>query len=68
MTVGNKYQTMLANLKSVQADLESFSLESQNQNAKQLFRSCATETGGIIRRLEQRWNEVSKEEPSYTQQ
>lgn len=65
MTVGKKFQTMLSNLKSCQADLENFALETDNQAAKSLYTSCASQIQNTISSLEQRWNELQQEEPQY---
>ena len=41
MTVSSQIKEALSNLKSAQASLESFALQTQNQQAKQLLTSCS---------------------------
>ncbi|WP_338754570.1 DUF1657 domain-containing protein [Bacillus sp. FJAT-52991] len=65
MTVINDLKTTLAGLKSAQASLESFSLATDNQQAKQLYQTTATQTQAIIDTLEPRIQEVEQEEPQY---
>ncbi|WP_203362680.1 DUF1657 domain-containing protein [Bacillus sp. REN10] len=65
MTVINDLKTTLAGLKSAQASLESFSLATDNQQAKKLYQTAATQTQTIIDTLEPRIQEVEQEEPQY---
>jgi len=65
MTIGKKVKTSLASLKSVQADMESFALETQNHNAKQLFQQYAQQAQSMINSLESRLQEIEMEEPQY---
>ncbi|MGI6097752.1 MAG: DUF1657 domain-containing protein [Dethiobacteria bacterium] len=67
MTVGQKVKTTLASLKSCQADLESFALETQDQSAKQMFNQFAVQTRSIIEGLESRLSEIEQQEPQYKQ-
>ncbi|OZI10219.1 DUF1657 domain-containing protein [Bacillaceae bacterium SAS-127] len=65
MTVINDLKTTLAGLKSAQASLESFSLATDNQQAKQLYQTAATQTQTVIDSIEPRVQEVEQEEPQY---
>ncbi|KYD08484.1 DUF1657 domain-containing protein [Heyndrickxia sporothermodurans] len=68
MTVINNIKQTISGLKSAQANLESFSLATDNKQAKQLYQSCAQQTQSIIDTLTPRMNEVEQEEPQYKQQ
>ncbi|MED1217728.1 DUF1657 domain-containing protein, partial [Bacillus paranthracis] len=50
------------------ASLEGFSLDTDNQQAKQLFQTAAQQTQTIIDSLNPRVEEVKQEEPQYSQQ
>lgn len=65
MTVGSKVKQALSNLKSAQADFESFALQTQDQAAKQLYANCATQAKGLVQQLEQRVQLLEQEEPQY---
>ncbi|KGA98565.1 hypothetical protein AJ85_19155 [Alkalihalobacillus alcalophilus ATCC 27647 = CGMCC 1.3604] len=65
MTVIAKMQQTVAGLKSAQASLETFSLETDNQQAKQLYKQMAQQTQTIVENLEPRVEQVMQEEPQY---
>ncbi|GAX89175.1 DUF1657 domain-containing protein [Effusibacillus lacus] len=65
MTVASQVKQTLASLKSAQANLETFALNTQNKNAKQTYTQAAQSTQSIINTLEKRVNEIEKEEPQY---
>lgn len=65
MTVASQVKTCLSSLKSAQASLEQFALETQNQEAKDLFTNAATQTQQIVTQMESRVTELEKEEPQY---
>lgn len=65
MTVGTQVKQALANLKSVQADFETFALQTQDQTVKQLYGQCATQAKGMIQQIEQRVQQIEQEEPQY---
>lgn len=67
MTVGTQVKQTLAGLKSAQASLETFSLGTENQTAKQLYQDAAKQTQAIIDSLEPRLQEIEQEEPQYKQ-
>ncbi len=65
MTVATQVKTTLASLKSAQASLESFALNTQNQEAKQLFTNAATQTQQIVDQVATRVQQLEQEEPQY---
>ena len=65
MTVSSQIKEALSNLKSAQASLESFALQTQNQQAKQLFTTAAQQNQNIINSLEPRIREIESQEPQY---
>ena len=65
MTVGTQVKQTLASLKSAQANLESFALQTQNQQAKQLFTNAAQQAKAIVDSLEPRITQIENEEPQY---
>ncbi|GAE93158.1 hypothetical protein JCM21714_2210 [Gracilibacillus boraciitolerans JCM 21714] len=68
MTVINDVKTTLANLKSAQASFETFALETENQQAKQLYQQSANDTQSIINSIKTRITEIEQEEPQYKQE
>ncbi|ARK30230.1 DUF1657 domain-containing protein [Halalkalibacter krulwichiae] len=67
MTVAAKMKQTLAGLKSAQASLETFALETENQQAKQLFQQMAQQTQGVVDGLSPRLQQIEQEEPQYKQ-
>lgn len=65
MTVGSQVKQTLASLKGAQANLETFALNTQNKQAKQLYTQAAEQTQSIVTNLEQRVTELENEEPQY---
>ncbi|GAA0134234.1 DUF1657 domain-containing protein [Paenibacillus woosongensis] len=65
MTVASQVKTTLASLKSAQANLESFALGTQNQDAKNLFTAAAQQTQQIVDQVETRVTQLENEEPQY---
>lgn len=68
MTVVTNVQQTLAGLKSAQASLETFSLETDNKQAKQMFNQAAKQTQQIVDMVNQRLQDIQQEEPQYKQQ
>ncbi|WP_152657370.1 DUF1657 domain-containing protein [Oceanobacillus sp. CFH 90083] len=67
MTVGTQVQQTIAGLKSAQASLEQFALQTDNKQAKQLYKNAAQQTQGVLDQLEPRLQQVMQEEPQYKQ-
>lgn len=65
MTVITNLKTTLAGLKSAQASLEGFALQTDNEQAKQLYKTAAQQTQSVIDQLEPRIQDVIQEEPQY---
>lgn len=65
LTVASQVKTTLASLKSAQANLESFALSTQNQEAKQLFETAAQSTQQIVDQVNSRVQQLESEEPQY---
>lgn len=67
MTVIAQVKQTLAGLKSAQASLETFSLGTDNQEAKQMYTDAANQTQAVIDSLEPRLQQIQDEEPQYKQ-
>lgn len=67
MTVQTQIQQALSSAQSVEASLTQFSLETENQEAKQLFQNLAQQQKMIVQQLETRYNQVLQEEPQFNQ-
>ena len=65
MTVSAQVKQTLAGLKSAQANLETYALQTQNQQAKQLYTNAAQQTQAIIDMLEPRIGQMESQEPQY---
>ncbi|EKP94447.1 Protein of unknown function (DUF1657) [Thermaerobacter subterraneus DSM 13965] len=67
VTVGLKMQQTLASAESILADLKSYQLETQDQQAKQLFRDLANQMEQTVNGLKQRLQQIQQQEPQYKQ-
>ena len=65
MTVSSQVKQAIAGLKGAQASFETFALETQNQQAKQLYTQAAQQTEQIINSIEPRVDQLESEEPQY---
>jgi uncharacterized protein YaaN involved in tellurite resistance len=65
MTVATQVKQTLASLKGAQANLETFALETQNKQAKQMYAQAAQTAKTICDTLEKRVTELENEEPQY---
>ncbi|MFD0871463.1 Protein of uncharacterised function (DUF1657) [Chlamydia abortus] len=65
MTVSSQVKTCVASLKSAQASLEQFALNTQNQEAKTLFENASKTTQQVIDQLANRVQQLENEEPQY---
>ncbi|MBU9714250.1 DUF1657 domain-containing protein [Evansella tamaricis] len=65
MTVASQVKQTLAGLKSAQASLETFALQTENQQAKQMFQNMAQQTQTIVDTLTPRLQQIEEEEPQY---
>ncbi|WP_368504183.1 DUF1657 domain-containing protein [Alkalihalophilus sp. As8PL] len=67
MTVQTQMQQAIADAQSVQSSLTEFSLETENEQAKQLFEQLAEQQKNILTLLEGRYSQVLNEEPQFKQ-
>lgn len=67
MTVQTQLQQAIASAQSVEASLTQFSLETENQQAKQLFENLAEQQKNISNMLQGRYQQVIQEEPQFNQ-
>jgi len=65
MTVSSQVKQAIASLKGAQASFETFALETQNQQAKQLYTQAAQQTEQIVNSIEPRVDQLESEEPQY---
>ncbi|WP_240376913.1 DUF1657 domain-containing protein [Bacillus piscicola] len=68
MTVGTQIQQCITSCESALASLHSFALETQDQNAKQMFQNLANQQEQIMMNLKTRQQFIESEEPQYKQQ
>lgn len=68
MTVGTQMQQTIASAQSVLASLNTFALETQDQNAKQMFQNLSKQQQAILDNLNARMQYISTLEPQYKQQ
>ncbi len=68
MTIGVKIQQTLASAEGVKANLKSFSLETQDQQAKQMYSQLAQTMENVVNTLQARATYVEQQEPQYKQQ
>lgn len=67
MTVKTQIQQAMASAQSVEASLTQFALETENQQAKQMFEQLAQQQKNIVSQIETRYQEVLNEEPQFNQ-
>ncbi|NLM35900.1 MAG: DUF1657 domain-containing protein [Clostridiales bacterium] len=65
MTVGAKVKQTLATLKGVESTLRVYSLQSSNEDEKEVYRSALNTTKEVIKDLENRLKVLEYEEPQY---
>lgn len=63
-----KMQQTIASCESTLANLHSFSLETQDQNAKQMFQNLSNQQQQILDNLNARLQYIQAEEPQFKQQ
>ncbi|MBA4493927.1 DUF1657 domain-containing protein [Paenactinomyces guangxiensis] len=68
MTIGTKIQQTIATAESVAANLKSFALDTNDQQAKQMYNQLAQNVDSILQQLKNREQQVMAEEPQYKQQ
>ena len=65
MTVGSQVKQTLAGLKSAQATLKIYSIQSQSAEAQSVFEEAVNTTAEIIEGIEKRLKVLELEEPQY---
>lgn len=68
MTVGTQMQQAIAGIQSAAATMKTFSLETQDQQAKQDFQQIAQELDCALDTLKGRQQYIEQQEPQYKQQ
>jgi len=68
VTVMNKLETALASAKGLAADLKTFSLDTDDQSAKQMFNMLSSNAENMAQMIENRVNHLKSEEPQYNKQ
>ena len=67
MTVGTKMQQTIAGCESTLAILKTFALDTDDQNAKQMFQNMAQQQQTIVDNLNARLQYIQSEEPQFKQ-
>jgi hypothetical protein len=65
MTVATQVQQALATARGVQASFETFSLQTKDELAKQMYADAAQQLKAVVEGLEKRMEEIKQEEPEY---
>lgn len=65
MPTGTKLETALASAKGLAADMKTFSLDTDNEDAKQMFNQLASTMDGVEKSLQARLDFVKQQEPQY---
>ncbi|MEW9124698.1 MAG: DUF1657 domain-containing protein [Thermotaleaceae bacterium] len=68
MTTKNKLEQAMTSAKGLSADLKSFSMDTDDQQAKQMFTQLSTTVDNVTQMLQSRLEFVKNEEPQYKQQ
>lgn len=67
MTIGTQMQQAIASVQSAAASMKTFSLETQDAQAKQTFEQLAKSLDSAVGTLQQRQQYIEKQEPQYKQ-
>ena len=65
MPTGTKLETALASAKGLSSDMKTFSLDTDNQEAKQMFNQLSSTMDNVAQTLQSRFDFVKQEEPQY---
>jgi len=65
MTVGTQMQQTIAGCESALASLKGFALETNDQNAKQMFQNMVTQQQIVVDNLNARLQYIQSEEPQF---
>lgn len=67
MTVGTKMQQTLASAEGLKASLKTFALDTDDQQAKQMYNQLASTMTNVVNTLQARLNYIEQQEPQYKQ-
>lgn len=67
MTVASKMKQAVAQAESLQSQLKTFALDTQNKEAKQVYQNLARQMETITQQLQGRLNFIQSEEPQFRQ-
>ncbi len=67
MTVATQLQQTMASIQSAASNLKSFALETQDQQAKQLFEQLSRNMEDALKALRERQQYIESQEPQYKQ-
>lgn len=65
MTVGTQMQQAIAGIQSAAATMKTFSLETEDQTAKNDFKQIAQQLDNSLETLQQRQKYIEEQEPQY---
>jgi len=68
MTVGTQMTQAIATVQSAASSMKTFSLETQDQQAKQTFEQLATSLDSAVETLKGRQQYIEQQEPQYKEQ
>jgi len=68
MTVGTQFQQAIASVQSAAASMKTFSLETQDKDAKQTFQQLAQTLDDAVITLKGRQQYIEYQEPQYREQ
>ncbi len=68
MTVGTQMQQAIAGIQSAAATMKTFSLETQDQQAKKEYQQIGQTLENALQTLKSRQQYINQEEPQYKQQ
>lgn len=65
MTVGTKVHQALASLRSLEGQFEMFALDTEDQQARQMYNQCRQQLSQMSQQMADRVNYMEQEEPTY---
>jgi CHASE3 domain sensor protein len=68
MTVINKLENALASAKSLEAQFKTFSLDTNDQQAKQTFNQLSNQMKNVAQEVQSRVDFANNQEPQYAQE
>jgi molecular chaperone GrpE (heat shock protein) len=66
LTVNSQVQQALATARSIQANFETFSQQTKDEEAKQMYADAAKELETVVDGLEKRMGQIRQEEPQFS--